>query len=99
LRSFVDLYFAPGPVTPLEIAERIRGATGLSFVQGPHDLVFEWSTVEEFRALLAKLHEALRGSGAFYRVETVAEEEGVGFVAPLPWPPTLPRSPPSHPGF
>jgi len=97
MRSHIDLYFAPGDVTPLEIADRIQRATGLSFVRGPHDLSFEWETVEEFRQMLARVHEALRGSGALYRVETVVDSPE--FVAPLPWPPPLPRGPPTHPGF
>lgn len=89
MRSYIDLYFAPGEMTPLEIAERVRRATGLSFVRGPHDLLFEWETEEEFRAMLGKIHAALRGSGAFYRVETV--DDGPQFVAPIPWPAPLSR--------
>jgi len=96
MRSYIDLYFAPGDVTPLEIAERIRRATGLEFVRGPHDLLFEWATVEEFQAKLDQLHGALRGTGAFYRVETV--EDDPEFAVPVPWTP-VPRSSPSHPGF
>lgn len=97
MRSYIDLYFAPGDVGPLEIADRVRRATGLAFIRGPHDLLFEWETVEEFRTMLARLHESLRGTGAFYRVETVADEPGI--APPVPWPaPALPR-PPSHPGF
>jgi hypothetical protein len=96
MHSYVDLYFAPEGVSPLDIADRLRATTGLSFVVGSHDLAFEWDTVEQFRAMLGKVHEALKGTGVSYRVETVAEEPA--FVEPIPWPPVLPRSPPNHPG-
>jgi hypothetical protein len=90
MRSHIDLYFAPGDVTPLEIADRIHRATGLPLVRGPHDLSFEWETVEQFRGILSKVHAALRGSGAFYRVETVIDTPE--FAAPLPGPPPLSRA-------
>jgi hypothetical protein len=97
MHSYIDLYFTPDGVSPLEIADRLRETAGLSFVVGTHDLAFEWDTVEQFRATLSKIHESLKGSGVNYRVETVAEEPA--FVDPIPWPPLLPRSPPTHPGF
>ncbi|MCI4343193.1 MAG: hypothetical protein L3J92_03635 [Thermoplasmata archaeon] len=97
MHSYIDLYFSPDGVSPLDIADRLRATAGLSFLVGNHDLAFEWDTVEQFRATLSKIHEALRGSGVSYRVETVAEESA--FVDPIAWPPLLPRSPSTHPGF
>ncbi|HTW55764.1 MAG TPA: hypothetical protein VMG36_04870 [Thermoplasmata archaeon] len=94
MRSYVDLYFAPGDVTSLEIADRIRRATGLEFVLGPHDLLFEWETVDQFRGTLQKIHDALRGTGAFYRVETVVDDPS--FVPPVAWPPPIEGGPPGH---
>ena len=95
MRSYIDLYFAPGDVRQLEIADRLRASTGLGFVRGPHDLAFDWSTVAEFRGMLDRVHAALRGTGAFYRVETVDEEPGFG--PPVPWPAA--PGPGRHPGF
>jgi len=43
----------------------------LEFIIGRHDLAFDWSTVEEFREMLTKIHEPLKGAGALHRVETV----------------------------
>jgi len=97
MHSYIDLYFSPDGISPLDIADRLRAMAGLSFLVGNHDLAFEWDTVEQFRATLSKVHEALRGSGVSYRVETVAEESS--FVDPIAWPPLLPRSPSTHPGF
>ena len=97
MHSYVDLYFTPESGSPLEISDRLRSVAGLSFIIGPHDLVFEWRNEEEFRERLGKVHEALRGSGVFYRVETVSEEPG--FIEPLPWPPPMPRRDAVHPGF
>ncbi|HYA58437.1 MAG TPA: hypothetical protein VEH57_08285 [Thermoplasmata archaeon] len=97
MHSYIDLYFSPEGVSPLDIAERIRSATGLPLIPGPHDLVFEWRTVEEFHDLLAKVHAALRGTGVVYRVETVSDEPA--FIEPVPWPPPIHRGRPVHPGF
>lgn len=97
MRSFIDLYFSPEGVSPLEISDRLRSMVGLSFVVGSHDLAFEWDTVDQFRITLEKIHSALRGTGVRYRVETVVEESTT--EAPVPWPPVLPRSPAPHPGF
>ena len=98
MHSFIDLYFAPENLSPLDLAERIRARTGLEFVMGAHDLAFDWATVEEFRGTLAKLHEALRGTGVLYRVQTVADEPT--FVEPVPWPPPLHKQGPApHPAY
>jgi len=98
VRSYVDLYFAPESVSPLDLAQRIRERAGLEFIIGPHDLVFEWTSVEAFRATLAGLREALQGSGVLYRVETVPEE--TTFVEPIPWPPPIRSGTPSpHPAY
>jgi len=97
MHSYIDLYFTPEGVSPLDIADRLRATAGLSFLVGAHDLAFEWDTVEQFRATLSKVHEALKGTGVSYRVETVPEESA--FVDPIPWPPVLPHTPSNHPGF
>ncbi len=94
MHSYVDLYFAPESVSPLELAERIRERAGLEFIMGPHDLSFDWASVDEFRATLAKVHEALKGTGVLYRIETVRDEPT--FVEPVPWPPPLRDGGPVH---
>ncbi len=97
MHSYIDLYFSPEGPSPLEVAERLRTKAGLAFVIGPHDLAFEWQTVEEFRASLHRIHDALQGMGVTYRVETVPEDPA--FVEPIPWPPPLHRGHPNHPGY
>ena len=97
MHTYIDLYFTPESTTPFEIAKRLRDHAGLSFIIGPHDLAFEWRTEDEFHARIAKIHAALKGSGVFYRVETVPEDPG--FIEPIPWPPPLPRNDPIHPAY
>ncbi|HXY46487.1 MAG TPA: hypothetical protein VEK13_01125 [Thermoplasmata archaeon] len=89
MRSYIDLYFAPDSLAPTEVRDRVREGTGLSFIRGPHDLMFDWTTEEEFRGKLLKVHDALKGTGVFYRVETVPNDSGA--VEPVPWP-ALPRA-------
>jgi hypothetical protein len=97
MHSYIDLYFTSEGVTPLEISDRVRAAAGLEFIIGPHDITFEWHTVEEFRAKLGKVHAALKGTGVFYRIETVSDEPG--FVEPVVWPPLAGPDSRTHPGY
>ena len=97
MHSYIDLYFSPEGLSPLEVAERLRSAAGLKFIIGAHDVVFEWSTVDEFHDLLTRVHTALRDTGVVYHVETVADEPA--FIEPVPWPPPIHRGSPLHPGF
>jgi hypothetical protein len=94
--SYIDLYFSPQGVSPLEIADRLRNSAGVSFIVGTHDLMFEWRNVEEFRDRMSRIHTALAGTGATYRVESV--EETPEFVEPVSWPPAIVRAA-EHPGF
>src|SRR5208283_4684530 len=70
---------------------------GLSFIIGPHDLVFDWNFEKEFQERLAKIHEALKGTGILYRVETVSDAPD--FAPPIPWPPPMPPPDPQAPPF
>lgn len=97
MHSYVDLYFTPESLTPREIAERLRKATGLDFIIGPHDLAFEWRTEEEFHERIGLVHTALKGTGVFYRIETVSDDPR--YVEPVPWPPPLPQRDPVHPAY
>jgi hypothetical protein len=97
MHTYIDLYFTPDGVSPLAIAERLHQHANLSFIVGPHDLVFEWHRVEEFRATLEKIHAALRGTGVSYRVESTVDDPV--FVEPPSWPPVLTPEHPRHPGY
>ncbi len=97
MHTYIDLYFSPDGVSPLTVADRLRRQAGLSYIVGSHDLVFEWSSVPEFRERLGRLHEALRGSGVQYRIESVVDDPT--FVEPTPWPPPLPANEREHPGY
>ena len=97
MHTFIDLVFAADGTSPLEVSERLRSHAGLTFIVGDHDLVFEWTTEEEFRTRLGRLHEALRGTGVTYRVHTTVGASG--FVPPASWPPSLDDGPQAHPGY
>jgi len=97
MHSYVDLYFTPETIPPLEISKRLSDVAGLSFIIGPHDLAFEWKTEEEFHFRITKIHSALKGTGVLYRVETVPQ--GPAFIDPLPWPSPLPRNNAIHPVY
>jgi hypothetical protein len=94
--TYIDLFFSPDGTDPMVVADRLREAASLSFIVGPHDILFEWRTVEEFRAQLAKVHAALAGTGVTYRVQSV--EDTPAFVEPVSWPPALIRTP-EHPAY
>jgi hypothetical protein len=95
--SYVDLYFTPEGMDPLEVATRLRHAAKVTFIVGPHDLCFEWKSVEEFRARMGLIHAALLGTGVSYRVESV--EEHPAFVEPETWPPAFVQEPPHNPAY
>ncbi len=97
MHSYIDLFFASSGVSPIAISDRIRAMAGLEFIIGPHDIAFEWHTVEEFRTRLLKVHAALEGTGVFYRIETVTDEPG--FVEPVVWPPPAVQHNVVHPGY
>jgi hypothetical protein len=97
MHSYIDLFFSPDGVSSIEVSERLRAAVGLSFIIGPHDVAFEWHTVEEFREKLDRVHTALKGTGVLYRIETVSDEPG--FIEPVVWPPPMAGAHPTHPGY
>jgi hypothetical protein len=97
VHTFVDLYFTPEGVSPLEVADRLRRQANLEFIVGPHDLVFEWGNVEDFRSRLEKIHKALHGTGVSYRVQSTSDDPM--FVEPATWPPPLHAEPQQHPGY
>ncbi len=97
MHSYIDLFFAGEGVSPLAVSDRVRSLAGLDFIIGPHDIAFEWHTVDEFREKLGKVHSALKGTGVFYRIETVTDEPG--FVEPAVWPPPALQSHTTHPGY
>jgi hypothetical protein len=94
--TYIDIFFSPEGTNPLDVADRLRSAASLAFIVGPHDVLFEWRTVEEFRDRLTKIHEALAGTGVSYRVQSM--EDTPDFVEPVSWPPTLVRAP-EHPAY
>ena len=97
MRAYVDLTFSPEGISPLEVGDRLRRVAHLSFIVGPHDLVFTWDRVDEFRERLDRLHEALRGTGVTYRIESVSDDPLLG--EPTTWPPPLSPEPARHPAY
>ena len=97
MRAYIDLVFSPEGISPLEVGERLKRLAELEFIVGPHDLVFTWDTVAEFRSRLERLHRALQGTGVNYRIETVNEDPL--YEEPATWPPPLRPGPTPHPAY
>lgn len=97
MRAYIDLHFSPEGVSPLEVGERLHRMADLEFIVGPHDLVFSWAGVDEFRDQLQRIHEALKGTGVTYRIETVSDDPLLG--EPMSWPPPLKEEPTPHPAY
>lgn len=76
VRTFVDITFAAGGGSPATVVGRLSQVRDLSFLKGPHDAVFHWETPEEYWHHVAAIHQALRGTGATYRLETL-DDQGV----------------------
>lgn len=84
--TYIEVYFSTeGPVST-ELAEKVQRETGLSFIRGRKDLAFKWATDKEFSDMMAKIHEAFRGSKAFLKFDTQEEESGPLQLA-AQWPP------------
>jgi hypothetical protein len=97
VHTYIDLYFSPEGASPLTVAERLHAEAGLSYIVGEHDLVFEWSSVAEFRDRLGRVHRALQGTGVQYRIQSVLDDPT--FIEPVPWPPPAPSAARPHPGY
>jgi hypothetical protein len=85
--TYVDLFFPSTGAYASGIAKTAREKLGLSFLRGPHDLCFQWHQAEEFSQWAERIHEALKGTGALYRFESVKEEEHP--LAFEGWPPMM----------
>jgi hypothetical protein len=97
MRTYIDLYFTSEGPSPIEVADRLRRLVGVRFITGIHDLVFDWEEPEAFRAALQGIHDALRGTGIQYHVETVS-----GILEgnePVAWPPPLAPDLGQHPAY
>ncbi|MGC2034353.1 MAG: hypothetical protein WA761_02770 [Thermoplasmata archaeon] len=97
MRTYIDITFSSDGPSPIDLAERIRETLGLSFIVGSHDLMFEWSSAEEFRGRIEQVHDLLRDTGAYYRVQTAEEEPGRSPI--IAWPPALTDGPQRHPAY
>ena len=82
MRTFVDITFAAGGVTPAKVVERLSRVRDISFLKGPHDVVFHWETTEEFWQRVGAIHQALHGTGATYRLETIDDQAIASVVSP-----------------
>jgi hypothetical protein len=82
VRTFVDLTFAGGGLGPAKVIERLAQVHNVSFLKGPHDLVFHWETTKEYWQRVAAIHQALHGTGVTYRLATADDQGVVSVVGP-----------------
>lgn len=97
MRTYVDISFSSDGTVATVVADRIREIAHVSLITGEHDIVFDWTTVEEFRERIRAIHNALAGTRAMYRVETVLEDGEGGLLSS--WPPSLRAEPEENPGY
>lgn len=95
MRTFIDITFSSDGTVPSVVADRLRDLAGVSIVVGHHDVVLDWSDVEEFRVKVKAIHDALVGTHATDRVETGEDEGASGTLA---WPPSPASEPSENPG-
>jgi len=97
MRTYIDITFSSDGTVPTTVAARIHTIAHVMLLTGPHDIVFEWTTVEEFRTRIRAIHDALVGTKAMYRVVTEDQGEESAWYAPLP--PSLRNLPHENPGY
>lgn len=74
MRTYIDVTFHGDGVDPLSIAKDME-TLGLKPIRGEHDFYFDWTTDEEFRKMVMKIHEIFKGKKISYRLKTLTEEE------------------------
>lgn len=97
MRTYVDITFSSDGTIPTVVAERLRELAGVSILVGHHDVAFDWTDVAEFRQKVKAIHDALVGTHATYRVETIEDDDGSSRF--LTWPPAGNDNPAENPGF
>jgi hypothetical protein len=85
MRTYIDISFNSGGVTPTMVIERVQKLTEVRFILGDHDIAFDWRTVAEFRQRMNAIHAAFAGTGVTYRAHTLADESDL--QGQLTWPP------------
>lgn len=98
MRTYVDIYFSADGATPLRVAEVLHKELGMSFVFGPHDLVFHWKELPELYATIEKLNRALEPLGVYLRFLSEEETRGEPDAPEFHWPPLPPTERPSGKG-
>lgn len=96
-RTYVDLTFAAAGASVLVVVRKLQDHAGVSFITGEHDLYFDWQSQPEFDTHMTDIHNALRGTGATYRVHTVLEN--TPWTEPVAWPPPLDTAVGENPAF
>jgi hypothetical protein len=95
--TFIDLIFSPSGLDAGVVIDRLQRVPGVSSVMGEHDLLFHWTSPDEFNRQLRAIHAALQGSGASYRIFTV--EDSYQSKAPVSWFPAIDAEPAGHPAY
>lgn len=96
MRTYVDVTFAADGPPVVEVARRLKERAGLEVIPGEHDLVFDWTRSDEFDAIVDRMQQALRNTGATFRLNSVMVDGE--YVPPIVWavPPSLSDSVPQN---
>lgn len=89
MRTYVDITFAADGPSVVEVARRLKEIAGLEVIPGEHDLKFDWSSRDEFDAIVDRMQRALRNTGATFRLNSVMVDGE--YMPPIVWavPPSL----------
>jgi len=97
MRTYIDISFSSGGMTPTAIIRRFQGLSEARFILGEHDIAFDWSTVGEFQRRMDAIHAAFNGTGVTYRVHTVPGESDLR--PPVSWPPIVSPAQDENPAY
>ena len=67
MRTYLKIHFSSEGENPMEAIKRVK-EVGFVPVVGDYDFVIDYCTPEEYEDIIRRLHDALGGSGVYYRL-------------------------------
>ena len=77
MKTYLIIFHSSSGENPLLVMQRLTGL-GFKPVTGKYDLEYDWRrdiSVHDILELSIKIHETLKGTGVFYKLETPEFEE------------------------
>ena len=67
MRTYLKIHFNSEGENPMETLKRVK-KVGFIPVVGDYDFVIDYNTPGEYSEIISRLHDALAGSGVYYRL-------------------------------